>query len=117
MVADKIGGGALKSSLAALGFGFGFAVFTVAPHLGKSGDMLPSVFLSGVFAIFIACAVCLHPQLPVLLPPRDGVIAMAVGVFQVGTGFILYMLGSRGLPAAELVSLSLPEILLGPVSA
>jgi drug/metabolite transporter (DMT)-like permease len=46
---------------------------------------------------------------------RDGGIAMGMGVFQVGTGLILYTLGSRSLPAAELALLSLAEVLLGPV--
>ncbi|WP_421705014.1 DMT family transporter [Aliiroseovarius sp.] len=115
MVADKSEGSALNGSLAALGSALGFAVFTVALRWGKSGDMLPSVFLSGVFAIFITFAICQYLQLSVLLSPRDGGIAMAMGVFQVGTGLILYTIGSRGLPAAELVLLSLAEVLLGPV--
>ena len=54
MVQDKTEGGvALLGNLAALGSAFGFAVFTVALRWGRSGDMLPAVFLSGIFAIFI----------------------------------------------------------------
>ena len=40
---------------------------------------------------------------------------MGMGVFQVGAGLILYTLGSRSLPAAELTLLSLAEVLLAPV--
>jgi hypothetical protein len=36
-------------------------------------------------------------------------------VKQVGAGLILYTLGSRSLPAAELALLSLAEVLLGPL--
>tara|TARA_B110000967_G_C18897999_1_gene572228 strand:- start:5216 stop:5455 length:240 start_codon:yes stop_codon:yes gene_type:complete len=39
---------------------------------------------------------------------------MAMGIFQVGAGLVLYTLGSRKLPAAELTLLSLAEVLLGP---
>ena len=39
---------------------------------------------------------------------------MGMGVFQVGAGLVLYTLGSRSLPAAELTLLSLAEVLLGP---
>ena len=39
---------------------------------------------------------------------------MAMGVFQVGAGLILYTLGSKTVPAAELALLSLAEVLLGP---
>lgn len=77
--------------------------------------MLPSVFLSGLFAIIITFAICQNLGLSVVLDARDGSIAMGMGVFQVGAGLILYTLGSRSLPAAELTLLSLAEVLLGPV--
>jgi drug/metabolite transporter, DME family len=115
MVADKSGSVALHGSLAALGSALGFAVFTVALRWGKSGEMLPSVFLSGIFAIVITFGICLSLDLPVLLSARDSAIAMSMGVFQVGAGLILYTLGSRSLPAAELALLSLAEVLLGPL--
>lgn len=115
MVADKSGSVALLGSLAALGSALGFAVFTVALRWGKSGEMLPSVFLSGIFAIVITFGICLSLGLPVLLSAQDSAIAMSMGVFQVGAGLILYTLGSRSLPAAELALLSLAEVLLGPL--
>lgn len=115
MVADKSGGVALKGSLAALGSAFGFAVFTVALRWGKSGEMLPSIFLSGLFAIVITFVICLNLEISLVLSPRDVGIAMGMGVFQVGAGLILYTLGSRSLPAAELTLLSLAEVLLGPL--
>lgn len=115
MVADKSGSVALKGSLAALGSAFGFAVFTVALRWGRSGEMLPAVFLSGLFAIVITFGICQGLGLSILLSPRDGGIAMGMGVFQVGAGLILYTLGSRSLPAAELTLLSLAEVLLGPL--
>jgi drug/metabolite transporter (DMT)-like permease len=114
MVADKSEGSGLAGSLAALGSAFGFAVFTVALRWGKSGEMLPSVFLSGIFAIIITATICLSLGLPLVLSVNDGGIAMGMGVFQVGAGLILYTLGSKTLPAAELTLLSLAEVLLGP---
>jgi len=115
MVADKSGSVALKGSLAALGSAFGFAVFTVALRWGRTGEMLPAVFLSGLFAMAITAAICLGLGLPLVLSPNDSVISMGMGVFQVGAGLILYTLGSRSLPAAELALLSLAEVLLGPL--
>ncbi len=114
MVAEESGDVALKGSLAALGSALGFAVFTVALRWGKSGEMLPSIFLSGLFAIVITFTICQGLGLSVALSLRDGSIAMGMGVFQVGAGLILYTLGSRSLPAAELTLLSLAEVLLGP---
>ncbi|MCP5071887.1 MAG: EamA family transporter [Rhodobacteraceae bacterium] len=115
MVADKSSGGALMGSLAALGSALGFAVFTVALRWGKSGEMLPSVFLSGIFAILITSTICWSLGLTFALSRHDGGIAMGMGVFQVGSGLILYTLGSKNLPAAELTLLSLAEVLLGPL--
>ena len=115
MVSDKTGDVAVQGSLAALGSALGFAVFTVALRWGRSGEMLPSVFLSGLFAIMITFGICQILELSVVLSLQDGGVAMGMGVFQVGAGLILYTLGSRSLPAAELTLLSLAEVLLGPL--
>ena len=116
MVQDKTqGGAALLGNLAALGSAFGFAVFTVALRWGRSGDMLPAVFLSGIFAIFITSSICLLSGLPFQISVNDTSISMGMGVFQVGAGLVLYTLGSKTLPAAELTLLSLAEVLLGPL--
>jgi drug/metabolite transporter (DMT)-like permease len=116
MVQDKTQGGAeLLGNLAALGSAFGFAVFTVALRWGRSGDMLPAVFLSGIFAIFITSSIYFLSGLSFKVSVNDTSISMGMGVFQVGAGLVLYTLGSKTLPAAELTLLSLAEVLLGPL--
>jgi len=115
MVADKSGGVALLGSLAALGSALGFAVFTVALRWGRTGEMLPSVFLSGIFAFIIMFGICQYLDLSIVVSLNDGSVAMGMGVFQVGAGLVLYTLGSRSLPAAELTLLSLAEVLLAPL--
>jgi drug/metabolite transporter (DMT)-like permease len=114
MFADKSDNLAFQGSLAALGSALGFAVFTVALRWGRTGEMLPSVFLSGLFAIIVTVLICHLKGLSLVLSMHDGGVAMGMGVFQVGAGLILYTLGSRSLPAAELALLSLAEVLLGP---
>ncbi|MEZ8007358.1 MAG: DMT family transporter [Amylibacter sp.] len=114
MVSGQTSYGAVGGSLAALGSAFGFSIFTIALRWGKSDEMLPAVFLSGLFAIIITLTICLALGLPLILSSRDGSISMAMGIFQVGAGLVLYTLGSRKLPAAELTLLSLAEVLLGP---
>jgi len=116
MVQDKTQGGTvLMGNLAALGGAFGFAVFSVALRWGRSEDMLPAVFLSGIFAIFITSSICLVSGLTFQISFNDISISMGMGVFQVGAGLVLYTLGSKTLPAAELTLLSLAEVLLGPL--
>ena len=115
MAGDKSGAVAFQGSLAALGSSFGFAVFTVALRWGRTAEMLPSVFLSGLFGLVITFGICQLAGLSIVLSVNDGGVAVGMGVFQVGAGLILYTLGSRSLPAAELALLSLAEVLLAPV--
>ena len=76
--------------------------------------MLPAVFLPGLFAVIITSTICMAMGLPLALSPRGGGISTGMGIFQVGAGLVLYTLGSRKLPAAELTLHSLAEVLLGP---
>ena len=115
MIYDKTDGMALSGSLAALGSALGFAIFTVALRHGQAGDMLPSVFLSGIYAILITGSICALIDLKFVLGLSDGSIALGMGVFQVGAGLILYTVGSKILPAVELTLLSLAEVILGPI--
>ena len=115
MIYDKTNGMALSGSLAALGSALGFAIFTVALRHGQAVDMLPSVFLSGIYAILITGSICALIDLKFVLGLSDGSIALGMGVFQVGAGLILYTVGSKILPAVELTLLSLAEVILGPI--
>jgi len=92
----------------------GFAIFTIALRWGKLGDMLPAVFLAGMFAIVISALVCSLNDYSFVVSNNDAGIALALGVFQVGTGLAIYTIGSKVVPAAELALLSMTEVLLGP---
>ena len=115
MVYGKSNSMILFGSLTALSSALGFAIFTVALRHGRAGDMLPSVFLSGIYAILITGSICALMDLKFLLSLSDGSIAMGMGIFQVGAGLILYTIGSKTLPAVELTLLSLAEVILGPL--
>ena len=115
MVWDKSSGSGLRGNLAAIGSALGFACFTITLRWGKATEMMPAVFLSGLFAIVIMGAICLVLGLGFALSPNDTGISLGMGVFQVGAGLILYTIGSKTVPAAELTLLSLAEVVLGPV--
>jgi len=105
----------LTGSLAALGSAIGFAIFSIALRWGKDDEMLPSVFLSGCFAIIITFFLCIFLKLSLVLSFKDTSISLCMGVFQVGGGLVLYTIGSKTLSAADLTLLSLAEVVLGPV--
>ena len=115
MVINGFAAGRLVGNLSALLSATGFAVFTVALRWGTLEDMLPAVFLAGVFAIITGALVCEFNGYGFALPRNDIVISMSMGVFQVGMGLVIYTIGSRVVPAAELTLLSMTEVMLGPL--
>ncbi len=115
MFADQSTQFSLIGSLAALGSAMGFAIFSVALRWGKDDEMLPSVFLSGCFAIIITFLICLFLKQSLSLSFQDVAISFSMGIFQVGGGLVLYTIGSKALSAADLTLLSLAEVVLGPV--
>ncbi len=115
MVAEGIALGHALGNAAAIASAFGFALFTVALRWKKLDDMLPAVFLGGVFAAIVAAIVCLSAGYTLAVPGNDIAISAAMGVFQVGAGLALYTIGSKVVPAVELALLSMTEVLLGPL--
>lgn len=115
MVSDTSGTSSMSGNLAALFSALGFAIFTIALRWGRSGEMLSAVFVSGLMAIAVMGVICVGLGLPLVLSPRDGGIAIGMGLFQVGAGLVLYTIGSKHVPAAELTLLSLAEVVLAPL--
>ena len=115
MVVNGISGGRLVGNVAAILSASGFAVFTIALRWGKQEEMLPAVFLGGVFSIIITALIIVLGDMTFDVPLQDILIALFLGVFQVGLGLAIYTLGSKVVPAAELTLLSMTEVLLGPV--
>ncbi len=111
MVAGGIGAAALFGNVMALAAMLGFAGFTVALRRGRDVDMLPAVCLAGAFAALAAAATA--GSLAVTL--HDLTITVAMGVVQIGAGLILFTIGSRHVPAAQLTLLSLTELVLAPL--
>ena len=114
MVIDGISAGQAAGNLSAILSALGFAVFTIALRWGKLEDMLPAVFLAGIFAIITAAVTCQVKGYGFSVPRNDILIALSMGVFQVGLGLTIFTIGSKVVPAAELALLSMTEVLLGP---
>lgn len=114
MVVDGISAGHMVGNISALLSALGFAIFTIALRWGKLEDMLPAVFLAGVFAIIVSGILCTLNGYAFILSANDAVIALSMGVFQVGAGLAVYTIGSKVVPAAELALLAMTEVLLGP---
>ncbi len=114
MVWEGISIGRIIGNVSALISALGFAIFTISLRWKKLEDMLPTVFLAGLFAIIIAGAICQIKGYGLDVPGGDILVAVALGIFQVGAGLILYTLGSKVVPSAELTLLSMTEVVFGP---
>ena len=115
MVLHGIAVGRMGGNLSAIASATGFAIFTIALRWGKLEDMLPAVFLAGIFATLVSATVCQFGGYGLDIPANDIAIAVSMGVFQVGLGLSVYTIGSKVVPAAELALLSMTEVLLGPL--
>ncbi len=102
MVIDGISVGHVIGNISALLSALGFAIFTIALRWGKLGDMLPAVFLAGIFAIIVSGILCVLNNYEFLLSTNDALIALSMGVFQVGAGLAIYTIGSKVVPPAQL---------------
>ena len=114
MVWEGVSLGRIIGNVAALISAVGFAAFTISLRWQKLDDMMPAVFLAGFFAIIAAGILCQIKGYGFNIPARDIGVAMAMGIFQVGAGLILYTLGSKVIPSAELALLSMTEVVFGP---
>ncbi len=115
MVRDGLGTGAFIGNMAALMSAAGFGSFTVMLRWGRVNDMLPAVLLGSVFSAIMAGLILLAQGAAIIVSAHDIGVAVAIGVFVVSLGLVLFTFGSKVVPAAELTLLSLVEVLLGPI--
>ena len=115
MVREGLSTGALAGNIAALLSAAGFGAFSVCLRWGKVGEMLPVSMLGGVFSVMVAGVILLAKDQPLLIPAWDMAISVGAGAAVLALGMVMYTLGSRIIPAAELTLLSLIEVLLAPI--
>ena len=105
-----------KSSLIGLVFGMtssiGFSVFSVSLRWRKETPKFTTVALSGFICFFTASIIILKNDMSFLSTSYNGALFSLHGVL-VCMGLILYSIGSKAIPAAELTLLSLTEVIGG----
>lgn len=115
MVRDGLDTGAFVGNMAALLSAAGFGTFSVVLRWGRVGDMLPAVLLGSVFSAIVAAAILAVQGGVIVVSIHDMAVALAIGAVVVAFGLVMFTLGSKVVPAAELTLLSLVEVLLGPI--
>jgi len=105
-----------KGSILGLIFGlassFGFAVFSVTLRWKKETPKFTTVAIAGLFCCVFSSTVILNNNLNFLSSGKNEALFAIHGTL-VCMGLILYSIGSKHLPAAELALLSLTEVVGG----
>jgi len=89
-----------------------FAAFSVSLRAGRAGDMTASLCLGGLIAMTIS-ATCATDGLAISL--HDHVVCFIMGSVETGLGLLMYTIGARHVPAAELALLVMAEVFFGPL--
>ena len=111
MVGSELAVSRYFGPLIALWIPIAYAASIIAIRSSKRENMLAALCLAGLVAgglsaIFVS---------DYALTPRDLIISLYLGVFQVGVGFTLVVLGTRYVPAAQVGLLALVEPVLAPI--
>jgi drug/metabolite transporter (DMT)-like permease len=118
-VAVMLGGGLalgqLAGNLLALGSAVTFAGHALLLRFNRQSDMLPAVLYAGLFGMLFGLAALGVIGVSPRVPPRDLLLALAMGAVQLGGGLVLYTRASRHLPAAELQLVATAELVLAPI--
>ena len=109
-------GNTQKSSLLGLVFGMissiGFSIFSVTLRWRKETPKFTTVAFAGFFCITVSGIIILINDMVFLSTSYNGALFSLHGVL-VCMGLILYSIGSKAIPAAELTLLSLMEVIGG----
>jgi drug/metabolite transporter, DME family len=115
MVREGLAMGALAGNIAALLSAVGFGAFSVALRWGKLADMLPAAMLGGIFSVAVAGVILVARGEGIVVSAWDITVSIGIGAVILALGMVMYTLGSKVIPAAELTLLSLIEVLLAPM--
>ncbi len=114
MVGEGISFGYFWGNVTGLCGGLGLAVFIISLRWGRLSDMLPINVFGGLFGLLFAVMVCVATGDGISVSAHDAVVALAMGVFQLGLSLVFITLGSRTVPAGELALLTMAEVVLAP---
>ncbi len=104
--------GSINGLIFGLASALGFSIFSVSLRWRKDTPKFTTVAFAGLFCFFFSLMVMIQKDLEFLSSSKNESLFALHGTL-VCFGLILYSIGSRAIPAAELTLLSLTEIIGG----
>lgn len=111
MVGHALSGDGIIGMAFALMMAICYAAFSVIMRRGKGSDMLPAAVIGGFFSMLVAWLAIDDFS----ISWTDLTICLALGFFQMGLALVLFISGSKHVPAAELTLLTMLEVILSPI--
>jgi len=115
MVEGELGGDGIEGMVLGFVAALCFSAYTVALRSGQTRDMTPAVCWAGFFGSLFAGSALVLQGGAFAVPAYDLGVCLTMSVGQIGFGLLCYTAGSKAVPAAELVLISLTEVVFGPI--
>jgi DME family drug/metabolite transporter len=114
MVIEGLQVGSVLGTITGFAAACGFATFSVCLRYRKETPQFATVALAGILCAVLTAGILFVQSDSVLMPSRNVYLSMVHGTL-VGVGLILFSLGAKYFPAAELNLLSLVEVVGGVI--
>ena len=115
MIGEGLAEADLLGDLAALASAVGFAGFSVAIRRGRDTDMSPTILIGAAITTAFSAVMAAAGGTGLVAPMMDVGLAAAYGVLVIGAGIFMLTIGARNVPAAELLVLSLTEVVFASI--
>ena len=112
MAFDSVSIGSINGLIYGLASALGFSIFSVSLRWKKETPKFTTVAVAGLFCCLFSIAILIQKDLNFLSSSKNQGLFAVHGTL-VCLGLILYSIGSKNLPAAELTLLSLTEVIGG----
>ena len=115
MIGEGLAEADILGDLAALASAVGFAGFSVAIRRGRHTDMSPSILIAAAITVVFSGVMAAATGTGLAPPLVDVGLATMYGVLVIGAGIFMLTIGARNVPAAELLVLSLTEVVFASI--
>lgn len=114
MVIEGLEAGSILGTITGFAAACGFSIFSVCLRWRKETPQFATIALAGIFCVILTASIIFMQSDSVQMPARNIYLSMVHGTL-IGVGLILFSLGAKYFPAAELNLLSLVEVVGGVI--
>ena len=115
MIGEGLAEADLLGDLASLSAAVGFAGFVVGIRRGRQTDMSVAILIGAVITMAASAGMALVGGTGLVAPTVDAGLAVTYGALVIGAGIFMLTIGAKSVPAAEIIVLSMSEVVLASI--